>query len=797
MAREHANPTSAQAKPTLNSTGKVQTGTPTSALLQRLEAAPASIRPADVLQLQRSIGNRATGLLLQAKLKLGPAGDQYEQEADRVAKQVVHTSRQPAIQREDGEDETLQASRYADSISGLQRSDKPLVDGISRVRRAFVAPPKMPQVQREEMEDELQAAPNHGMESGNVDTDVAQSIQRAKGGGQPLHDGVRSSMERGFGADFGGVRVHTGGQADALNRSLNAKAFTTGSDTFFNKGQYNPGSTGGQELIAHELTHTVQQTRYNAPSGDGVSSGLQRSPTEGTIQRTMQGTYASLVSQGGGISHKARAKKVFTLGFGKSTYDYLLDAVNSYEAAEKKRKQSTSWFLTRLRAIVQLCQQWLMDSTHKNEQSSQDKGALARANAVNMVLLRAQNEMLTLGGSDSEDERDEIIFSGTKIENLFDESDFEETKNETPLDLSGKIEIISTSTMASKYDFGFVAEGGKETEREAIFTKFVDNCKLAGLPVEDVLMAARAILGKWGGWDHPAVGDFDFAYVDKFKDKLQDEVKGATLPVIKACFTMNPNLELLRSFAIDMEPVEIEEEFEIENEKEFVWEVASSFDNKGDKDAFIKFWNTSRSATQRQIYNLVSTEDGMKSLSTMGYLVEALDKKHRYDLNSHVESWANSSTTTDFFIWLESQLSAKEKSSVRYYNEEDRKEFVITVDSVLTRANEKPLSGDNIFVMSKQNVLYAANKETSGSVRLHHSSFLSGQAVKAAGHLYTNGSGKLYKIDNSSGHYGPTNVHLAQALAVFKKQGVDLTQVSVSSYKGGTVDAEEFLSSYL
>ena len=92
-----------------------------------------------------------------------------------------------------------------------------------------------------------------------MDAGVARSIQSAKGGGAPLHDNVRSSMERGFGADFSGVRVHTGGQADALNRSLNARAFTTGSDIFFGKGQYNPGSSGGQELIAHELTHTVQQ----------------------------------------------------------------------------------------------------------------------------------------------------------------------------------------------------------------------------------------------------------------------------------------------------------------------------------------------------------------------------------------------------------------------------------------------------------------------------------------------------------------------------------------------------------
>ena len=92
-------------------------------ILQRLEDAPGSIRPADILQLQRTIGNRATGRLLQAKLKLGPAGDVYEQEADRVAQQVVHASRQPEVQRADMDEDELQAKPLAAGISRVQRAD--------------------------------------------------------------------------------------------------------------------------------------------------------------------------------------------------------------------------------------------------------------------------------------------------------------------------------------------------------------------------------------------------------------------------------------------------------------------------------------------------------------------------------------------------------------------------------------------------------------------------------------------------------------------------------------------------
>jgi hypothetical protein len=66
-------------------------------------------------------------------------------------------------------------------------------------------------------------------------------------------------MEGAFGADFSGVRVHTDSKSDSLNRSVQAKAFTTGSDIFFRSGTYQPASSGGQELLAHELTHVVQQ----------------------------------------------------------------------------------------------------------------------------------------------------------------------------------------------------------------------------------------------------------------------------------------------------------------------------------------------------------------------------------------------------------------------------------------------------------------------------------------------------------------------------------------------------------
>jgi len=89
--------------------------------------------------------------------------------------------------------------------------------------------------------------------------DLEKEIHQARSSGQALDSSVQRNMETAFGADFSGVRVHTDPQADQLNQSLSATAFTTGQDIFFSKGEYNPQSSGGQHLLAHELTHVIQQ----------------------------------------------------------------------------------------------------------------------------------------------------------------------------------------------------------------------------------------------------------------------------------------------------------------------------------------------------------------------------------------------------------------------------------------------------------------------------------------------------------------------------------------------------------
>jgi len=180
---------------------------------------------------------------VQTKLTLGPVGDHYEKEADTAAHQVVQQMAAPGVtQRASQDDELLDTKLLPGAVQRVGAPPKD--DELDKV----MTKPAAGAVQRE-----------GGAGGGPIGADVESSIEGARSGGRSLDKGVRAAMEPAFGADFSGVRVHSDAQSDSLNRSLQARAFTTGQDVFFRSGEYNPGSSGGQELLAHELTHVVQQ----------------------------------------------------------------------------------------------------------------------------------------------------------------------------------------------------------------------------------------------------------------------------------------------------------------------------------------------------------------------------------------------------------------------------------------------------------------------------------------------------------------------------------------------------------
>jgi hypothetical protein len=221
---------------------------------------------------------------IQAKLAIGAVGDKYEQEADQVASQVVQKINIPEnVQRH--EEEEIQA-KSLESVQRVEEEEelqmKPLSESIQRV---------------EEEDEELQMRPTLQRRSlaggGDASEELENSIQQARGGGQFLDPELQDKMGQAMGADFSDVKVHTDSQSDQLNQSIQAKAFTTGKDVFFRQGEYDPGSSSGQELIAHELTHVVQQ---------GGGGKVQRSPLKNIVQRDdeLLGGFGSDAIEGGG-----------------------------------------------------------------------------------------------------------------------------------------------------------------------------------------------------------------------------------------------------------------------------------------------------------------------------------------------------------------------------------------------------------------------------------------------------------------------------------------------------------------
>ena len=115
---------------------------------------------------------------------------------------------------------------------------------------------------------------------GRLDHEVARAIDEQRGRGRELDTDARATLESGLGEDFSDVRIHDDAGAHALSKAVSAEAFTTGSDVFFQSGRYDPGSSEGQKLLAHELTHVAQQRGASPTSEMTVSDPGDASEVE-------------------------------------------------------------------------------------------------------------------------------------------------------------------------------------------------------------------------------------------------------------------------------------------------------------------------------------------------------------------------------------------------------------------------------------------------------------------------------------------------------------------------------------
>jgi hypothetical protein len=252
--------------------------------------------------------------MLQAKLTVGRAGDHFEREADRVAEQVVNTpasvhapasplaagTHAPTVQRmPETEDDLRVLQGPHEAFEGPLEEDEPVIRLMPQsTADEEQTRQKMPMTEEDdealmkmpvETAEEEEAVPDMQPKSAtratpSVTPSIASNINSMRGAGTPLSPSVRTYFEPRFGADFGQVRVHTDTRAASTAKAVKARAFTVGQDVVFGASEYAPATTSGRKLLAHELSHVIQQRQttpgfrtHSQPSIHGV---LQRQPKD-------------------------------------------------------------------------------------------------------------------------------------------------------------------------------------------------------------------------------------------------------------------------------------------------------------------------------------------------------------------------------------------------------------------------------------------------------------------------------------------------------------------------------------
>lgn len=160
-------------------------------------------------------------VVLQAKLAVNTAGDKYEQEADHIADKIMGMNGTVITANDEDEGKNLKHTAVSKNITPV-----------------------------------LQAKSDSGAA---VSNSVSNKIVSSQGGGNMMDNNTQSFMSGRFGTDFSKVNIHTDSESEQMNAEINARAFTVGNDIYFSKGEYQPGSSKGKLLLAHELSHVLQQ----------------------------------------------------------------------------------------------------------------------------------------------------------------------------------------------------------------------------------------------------------------------------------------------------------------------------------------------------------------------------------------------------------------------------------------------------------------------------------------------------------------------------------------------------------
>ena len=185
--------------------------------------------------------NEHIGTIVQPKLRIGQPDDKYELEAESVADKVMNIKQSEAIQMQP-------------------------IEGTGKL---------------------MQSNSNNSDDLVSLGTDQQPSFLR--GGGQSLTPRTNHFMSKAFATDFSNVQIHTNSKAVQMNEQLGARAFAHGSDIYFNNNQFNPDTSDGKHLLAHELTHVVQQK--------GKENGERAPEYLNEFSNQHQGDYSNSISK--------------------------------------------------------------------------------------------------------------------------------------------------------------------------------------------------------------------------------------------------------------------------------------------------------------------------------------------------------------------------------------------------------------------------------------------------------------------------------------------------------------------
>ncbi len=313
---------------------------------------------------------------IQPKLQIGQPNDRYEQEADRVADQVM---RMPDVESEKVEE--LVATK-SESRTGVQLQRKQPANLSSLIalnlqmecEECRIPPPTKEEAEEaseksEDKDQTTQVSPKAETSaagvSGGSPNDFENSLNYAKRVGHPLPNSLRQTMEGKLGEDFGHVRIHTDSESTFMNRSIRAKAFTHENHIFFNEGKYNPNAKNGQWLLAHELTHVIQQTGSRA-----IQPKIQRSAelklgnwAHARIQKLLRSKDKKLITEAPIPGGTRDGKKINSVGFADlyKAEGQVVSGISAQEPAESKLLKEENAFYK----YVNMRKDWLAKAKPK------------------------------------------------------------------------------------------------------------------------------------------------------------------------------------------------------------------------------------------------------------------------------------------------------------------------------------------------------------------------------------------------------------------------------------------------